>query len=139
MHLHIYLITLAEDEGEATSNVSCFIDDHFEKEFYDYGGLEEPEKVVLLDEVRENLAKEKEEWINEMIPKIENDMILYKEKGFRDQEGYAHKRYGDILCESFCPDMPFFNIDNWDWSLPMEIPEEAKNQKWFAVMVDLHF
>jgi hypothetical protein len=143
MHLHCNFITLAENEEDAKSNVCYWIDDYANKEFFDYGGLESSEEyageeVVLLDEIRERLAEDKAE-VDNLLPLIEHDIQTYKEAGNRKWLGFCHKRYGRILDEDLTSDMPFFNIENWDWSLPVEVPEEAKSNNWYAVRVDLHF
>ena len=139
MHLHTYFIALAESAEDAKSNVEGWIGDHFEREFYDYGGLEEGEGVFLVSEVVKELNASMEYTQNEIMPEVIKDIEKYKKAGDRGMEGYSHVRYGNILQESFCPDMPFFNIDEWDWSIPTEVPENAKDCQYFAVRVDLHF
>jgi len=139
MHLLTYFIALAENAEDAKSNVKGFIEDHYEREFYDYGGLEEGEGVFLVGDVVEELKKLRECTENDLLEAVKNDIERYKASGNRTMEGYAHKRYGEILMESFCPDMPFFNIDKWDWSIPTEVPDNAKDCQYFAVRVDLHF
>jgi hypothetical protein len=128
MHLHVNFITLAENEGDAKSNVRCFIDDYASREFFDYGGLVEPEEVVLLNEIRERLAEDKAE-VDNLLPVIEHDIQTYKEAGNRGWQGFCHKRYGEILSEGLTSDMPFFNIEDWDWSLPTEVPEKSKGRE----------
>jgi len=143
MHLHCYMITLAESAEDAKSTVEDWIEEHFEREFYDYGGLEKGEEVVLLSEIRERLEAEKAEEVNRLIPEIENEIQKWKESGNRSMEGYSYVRYGNVLQESFCPDMPFFNINDWDWSLPEFVPKDCGDPEsqydWYAVKVDLHF
>jgi len=138
MHLHTDIITLAEDAEDAKSTVSGWIDDHFEKEFYDYGGLEEGEGVALVSDVVKELEEAKK-YPEQQLIEIQKDIEKYKEAGNRGMEGFSHIRYGNILQESFCSDMPFFNIENWDWSIPTEVPENSEGCQWFAVRVDLHF
>jgi hypothetical protein len=139
MHLHVNIITLAVNEEDARSNVRCWIDEYAGREFFDWGGLEEPdEKVVLLSEIMDRLEKEKVA-VDTIIPDIEKDIKRHKENGDKGAEGFCHKRLGAILLEDPTDDMPFFNIENWDWSLPTEIPEEREYCNWYAVMADLHF
>jgi len=141
MHLHTYFLTLAEDVDDAKSNVESFIEDRFEKEFFDYGGLEESEKEIAfpLSEVLDRLKKSMDYTEKEILPEVENDIEEYKKTGNRTMLGYSHVRYGHILMESLCADMPFFNINCWDWTIPTKVPEEAKGCEWYAVMVDLHY
>lgn len=138
MHLHCYIITLAMDAEDAKGNVRHWIDDYAGREFFDYGGIAEPEKVVLVNEVREELETSKED-TERLLPIIENDFIKYKANGDRGWEGYCHKRYGQILSEDLMIDMPFFNIYNWDWSIPSDVPNKTEGSHWYAVMADLHF
>jgi hypothetical protein len=35
--------------------------------------------------------------------------------------------------------MPYFNMENWDWSVPDKVPETAAGSDWYAVKADLHF
>jgi hypothetical protein len=138
MHLHCNIITLAESVEDAKSNVEIWIDDNSGRELFDYGGLEEPEKVVLLNEVRKDLEEAKAD-VDKLLPIIEGDIAKYKISGDRGWQGYYHKRLGRILSEDMTDDMPFFNITNWDWSLPTEVPDDQKGCNWYAVRVDLHF
>jgi len=138
MHLHVNLIVLAESIDDAKTEVESWIEEHSGREFYDYGGLKEPEEAVLLNEISESMEEAKAEMEN-LLPIIEADIEQYKKSGNRFGEGYGHKRYGSILTEDFTEDMPFFNIENWNWSLPTEIPEDREGCNWYAVMADFHF
>ena len=139
-HLSVYIITLAADAEDAKSEVESWLDDYANREFFDYGSIEEPEKVVLLSEIRKELEEKKAE-AESALPSIEIEIQRYKESGNRRMEGFSHKRYGAVLDEDLCSDMPFFNIENWDWSIPTEIPTlngDTEGMEWYAVMVDLH-
>jgi len=142
-HMSVYLITLAEDAEDAKSEARIWLDEYANREFFDYGNLEEPEKVVLVSEIRDELVKEKQRTLL-LLPGIESNIARWKVYDDRSMEGYEHIRYGQILCESVCCDMPFFNITNWDWSIPTEVPQEdawsvkITGKEWWAVRVDLH-
>jgi hypothetical protein len=139
MYLHVYIFTLAEDDEDAKSKVSSWLDDYADREFYDYAGREEPEKSMLLKEVP---ASELEDALYEterLLPIIEGDIAQHKASGNRGMEGYSHIRYGHILNQSLCSDMPYFNMENWDWSVPDKVPETAVGSDWYAVKADLHF
>jgi len=137
-HLHCYMITLAEDAEDAKSNVRCWIEDRFEKEFFDYGGLEDGEEVVLLSEIRESLEITKVRVTEERLAEIEKDIQKWKDIN-RAMLGFSYVRYGNVFQEGFCSDMPFFNIEDWDWSLPTDAPKKAGKSEWYAVRVDLHY
>jgi hypothetical protein len=133
------LITIAEDADDAASTVEFWIEDHFEKEFFDWGKLEEPKKVVPLSEIKAELENGLEEWIAKRLAEVEADIAKHKASGDRMMEGYCHIRYGHILSEDCCQDMPHFNITDWCWGLSQEIPEGHEGKDWYAVRVDLHF
>jgi len=141
MHLHCYMITLAESAEDAKTEVEIWLEDHAGREFYDYADLEEPANVVLVSQVRQELEELKAEK-EKLLPVIEAEIDGYKKAGNRGMEGYAHKRYGAVLDEDPSYDMPFFNLSNWDWSIPTEVPKGdgiPENSDWYAVMVDFHF
>jgi hypothetical protein len=141
MHLHTYFITLAEDADDAKSTVDSWIGEQFEKSFFDYGCLEESEdKIVFpVSEVLEQLEKSRNCTEKEILPEVEKDIEKYKADGNRIMLGYSHVRYGNILQENFCADMPYFNIYNWDWAIPTGVPEDENGNNWYAVRVDLHY
>jgi hypothetical protein len=132
-------VTLAEDAENAKSKIEGWIEDYAGREFFDSGKVSES-KAVLLSEIQSELEEGKLE-VNRLLPIIENDIAGYKTSGTRGMEGYCHKRYGRILDEDLCSDMPFFNQEYWDWSIPTEVPKfEGKtlDMQWFAVMASLH-
>ena len=137
MHLHVYLITLATDTEDARLEAETWIG-HHNGEFFDYGSVEDPGRVVLVSSIRKELEEGRAE-AEKRLPVIERQIGMFKASGDRDMEGYCHKRYARILQEDTCEDMPYFNIENWDWSLPTEVPEKANGRDWYAVWVDLHY
>jgi hypothetical protein len=140
MHVHVYIFTLAESKEDARSNVQCWLDDYAEREFYDYAGIDEQNITMPLSEIpKENLDAVLAE-TTRFLPIIENDIEQYKKSGNKEMEGYSHKRYGQILMESLSADMPYFNMETWDWQIPTEIPKEAgEHYSWWAVMTDFHY
>jgi hypothetical protein len=139
MHLYVYIFTLAESVEEAKDDVRYWIDDYANREFFDYGGLAEPETAMLVSEVPATELEEARAETERLPPIIEADITQYKALGNRGMEGYSHIRYGHVLNESLCSDMPYFNKENWDWDIPTKVPEESKGLEWYAVKADLHF
>jgi len=141
MHLHCWFVVLAGNPDEAKSEAETFIEEQHEKQFFDYGMLDGPEEAVPLGEIREMLKEEAEKDTAERLFEIEKSIEKWKAMGSRQMLGYSYKRYGEILSEGFCPDMPFFNITDWSWELPDKVPErkEYKGHIWYAVRVDLHY
>jgi hypothetical protein len=80
MHKHTYFLTLAENAEDAKSTVESWIDDHYEREFYDYGGLEESEDEIAfpVKEVLKELEERREYTENETLPDVEKDIEKYK-------------------------------------------------------------
>jgi hypothetical protein len=130
MHLHVYIITLAKDAEDAKSKVSCWLDEYAEREFYDYAGIDEPETSLLLKDVPTGELEDARYESERLLPIIEGDIAQYKATGSRGMEGYSHIRYGHILNENLCSDMPYFNMENWDWSVPDKVPETAIGSNW---------
>lgn len=139
MHLHVYIFTLAENAEDAKSNVRYWLDDYAGREFYDYAGLEEPEISMLLKDVPAGELEESLCETERLFQIIERDIAQYKASGNRDMEGFSHIRYGRILSQSFCDDMPYFNMEYWDWSVPDKVPETATGCEWYAVRADFHY
>jgi hypothetical protein len=134
-HLHSNIITLAEDVEDAKSEVRIWLEDYAGREFFDYGGL--LEKVSLVKDIAVELEKQKDV-VLELLPDIEQEINRCKAEEKRTSEGYHHIRYGRILSEECCCEMPFFNIHDGDWSIPIK-NEFMDGREWFAVMVDLHY
>jgi hypothetical protein len=138
-HLSVYIITLADDAEDAKSKAINWMEDYYaNREFFDYGVLEKPETVHLVKDITLELEKLKVDAF-QPLPDIEKQIERCKAEKNRISEGYYHIRYGNILSEECCSDMPFFNISEWDWSIPTEVPEDADGRDWYAVMVDLHY
>ena len=144
----VYFITMAVDEDDAKINVSSWIEDYEGRESFGSGELAEESNENLplcchVSKVRGYLEKQKEivpsaiQGLREGIKEFEALPEEEQEKR-RGEEGYIHKRLGCILQEEPCEEMPFFNIEMWDWSLPAEAPEKDYRY-WYAVLVDLHF
>jgi len=136
MHILVFLLTLAENEKEALSKARNWIDNNAGKEFFDYGELVSDE-AVLVDTIKEELKAKKEKALNEL-SFIEQDISMYIKQGDRKGEGWSHVRYGKILLEHPTSDMPFYNIEECDWSIPTVTWTDTDVGNWYAVNVDLH-
>ena len=134
MHVFVYLLTLSESAEDAKSDVRIWLDEHSGLEFFDYGDIYEPEKVVHASDIRKELEHAKAETEN-ILADIQNHIGKSKKSGDRKMEGYYYKCYGNVLMENCCQDMPFFNITDWSWG----IPTEAEGSDWYAVSVNLHY
>ena len=138
-HLYVSIITLADDAEDAKLEVSIWLHDYANREFFDYGILAEPVQVSMVKDIVNKLERLRAKVFQEKLPAIELEIQQYKDIGDRPWEGYQHIRYGRILCEQCCEEMPFFNITNNDWSIPTKVPGNAAGKDWYAVRVDLHY
>jgi hypothetical protein len=139
MHLQCYIFTLAENDEDAKSNVRSWLDDYAGREFYDYAGLDEPETALLVKDIPATELEEAREETERLLPVIKNDIDLWEKEGNHSMEGYCHCRYGRILGEYLCSEMPYYNMDTGDWSIPDKVPDEAKGMNWYAVRANFHF
>ena len=138
-HLYVSIITLADDAEGAKLEVSIWLHDYANREFFDYGILAGPVQVSMVKDIVNKLERLKAEVFQGKLPAIMMEIEQSKAVGDRPGEGYHHIRYGQILCEQCCYEMPFFNITDNDWSIPTEVPGDAAGKDWYAVRVDLHY
>jgi len=112
-----YLFFIAEDSKEdAIASVESWLDEYLSREFYyrfsvtgnvyDMSYLTKTfvENSLRLVESRLDIQRIREEEA--------------RVKGDREAEGIAACVVGDILCERLCEDMPWYNLDTMDWSVP---------------------
>ena len=153
MHLHTYVLTIAESKGDAEGNVSIFVEDKVgEGRCFDYGYVDYAMEVKLLSEVRNELI-EAMEYPEKQLKMAFAEFDKYRALGDenRDAFGYQARRISEICCQEFADSMPFFNMEEYSWLLPendqdgIAVYSAAKEAdanislKWYAVPVDLHF
>jgi hypothetical protein len=138
-HLHIYVLTLAENEEDAISNARICIEDEVgEKQWFDYGDVDigNGRKVLLLSEVRAELV-EAMEYPEAELKKALDNFDKYRANGETGAMGYQAWRIHEICSQIFCEIMPFWNMEIGDWTMPEDNPDDGTN--WYAVPVDLHY
>ena len=154
MHLHIYVLTIAESKDDAESNVRSFVEDRVgEGRWFDYGDVDDEKEVVLLSEVRNELIEAMEHPKNQLKMAFA-EFDKYRTLGIEEHGGalgYQARRISEILCQEFTDSMPFFNMEEYSWLLPENdddgtaVHSAARESdanitlKWYAVPVDLHF
>jgi hypothetical protein len=138
-HVDKYLFVIAEDKEDAIAEIEGLLNEWREKEFYvDYEIIEDETKPVSgmprefisgeLDRVRDLLLSGRR--------KAEEE----RKAGNREEEGRALRTVSDILCEFFCEEMPWFNIEQWSWRVPEEREGRVKpGNAWWAVKVNFSF
>lgn len=140
MHIHVYIFTQALSTEEAKSNVRCYLDDYCgDHEPFDYGGIEEYEyekrKTALVSDIAGELPallEYAEQYLEQSLKQFDE----YRTSGDRGAMGYQASIIHDIAGEHFCSDMPYFNMETEDWTVPTE--KSGVNGDWYAVPVDLH-
>jgi hypothetical protein len=138
MNLCAYVFTLADNAEDAKWKVERWMEENEGNEFYDFADFEDPSTPLLIGDVPVHELKEAWERVEKQLPIIEGDIARYKASGDRLMEGYSHIRYGNILNENLCSDMPYFNMEDWDWSVPNKtIGREGS--LWYAVEVVFHY
>lgn len=146
MHLGTYILVHESGKAEAIRLVETFLSDavgDYRASGFDYGSVIETlekkypdnkyefhscpllEKITELKEVESKIPQENRIALNKLkeVLAVENDYIAY-----------TAKIVSQRLYQSFCPEMPFFNLSFSDWKLP-----ETNVEEWYAVAVDLHF
>ena len=129
----VYFITEAEDKEEARDNVERWLEDYMGKEFfegYEISRTDVKRVFELVPGYFENALRECEE----RAACYRKDIEEHNKKDDSVNQymaGYAHVHLGHILMESFCEDMPFWNLITNSWDLP-----EDEND--WAVMVTLY-
>jgi hypothetical protein len=138
MSLQAYVFTLAESFDDADGRVHSWIDECDGREFFDYAELVCPGASVLLEEIPVNELRGAWDETEQRLSTIAAEISQSKASGDRKKEGFLHFRYGNILMENPCSDMPFFNMEDWDWSVPNKVPRASAGKKWYAVKVDFY-
>jgi len=143
MHIHVYIFTLAESAEEAESNVRCYLDDYCgEHAPFDYGGIEEYEyekrETKPVSEIAADLPeqlKTADDCLQQSLKRFDE----YRARGDKGAMAYQASVIHDIAGEHFCSDMPYFNMETEDWTVPTEKSGADGDGDWYAVRVDLHY
>jgi hypothetical protein len=129
-HIIINFLILAEDFEDAIGRVEGFLEG--EKGFYDSYEVLRKQSGYLPD-------------MMDVICKLRNgpdsvtlaetclaDAKIQKEAGCFGQAGYDYRRAGLLYEGALTQDMPIYNIDSFDYSVPLD------TGGWFAIAVNFH-
>jgi hypothetical protein len=131
----VYCFVAAGDKEEAARIVGVEIEERCEREFYeDWEVLEDG--VRPLSALSDDYLTEEYSHSQDMIQRFREEGEQARKKGNRLAEACAARRLSDLLCENMCPDMPWFNFEGYDFSLPSGPPGIGQ---WFAVMVEFYY
>jgi hypothetical protein len=127
---NVYFVTKAEDREDAIAAVESWLEDFAEREFYDSFEVDETD-VKRVWELPETYFSEALQKVDVELEYYKKSLAEYEAMGNKHQAGWCHVRIGQIFMETFCQDMPFWNMDSCGWELP-------DKDDW-AVMVSLHY
>ena len=135
----IYVFISASDKDAAVSRVQSFLEESCGREFFD--GFEAVEDdVILASGLTPDYIRKGDEAAADLLQHHRKRAAECAEAGDKHGEGYALMSAGEILAEHLCSDMPWFNLDYWDWTVPCESHAPAEpGHNWYAVMVEFHY
>lgn len=128
MHVTVTILTKAESARDAAGNVSGYLDglatwfDYFRTEHPRPLAEAEKDKPMRGVQARAMLAAEQ----------YVRSAGEYLEKGSRPSAGMCYMRAARIMCEELSDDIPLFNMESEDYSVP------NKTDGWWAVDTDFH-
>jgi hypothetical protein len=135
-HIYARVFTSAPDKDTAICRVESWLEDCSEREFFDGAEVLEDDVVLASSLSPVYFAKGRKE-TDGALRRRREDAVRSAERGDKSGEGRALIHAGNILCESLCYDMPWFNMEYWDWTVPDDASRE-QGKDWYAVMVNFH-
>jgi hypothetical protein len=130
------VFTCAEDKEDARDSVESWLDEYLGREFYDGYRIGE---TVHRSEIHHSYFDKEWTRVEDMLDRQREEAEKYRRGKDRQGEGQAHHIAANILLERLCPEMPWFNRDTWDWSLPDKDGElEGEQDNWWAIEVTFH-
>jgi hypothetical protein len=129
-----YVFTRAEDGRDARESVESWLDEYLGREFYD--GFEVG-SAQRRSEMRDKYIDRRYADVSYLLDRKREEADKAKLTKDRQGEGWAHHTVANILLERLCPEMPWFNKEAWDWSLPDKDGRLHGNppDNWWAVEV----
>jgi hypothetical protein len=122
-HIYRYLFIAAKNKLDAMGEVESGLEEWQEGEFYNAFDIVEAE-TNLVSGIPAGFIKEKLACAEDLLRRKREEAEAERGAGNREGEGHALLAAGNILCEFFCEDMPWFNIG----LLVMERAERARRQ-----------
>jgi hypothetical protein len=135
-----YIFTAAENAYEAADQVDRWLEDNWDREFYRRYDVERDDVHAVLD-MDGSFFYGKRSDVDNILRSQRKEAETANASGDKSMEGKALRNISDILLESMCPDMPWFNMERYDWKVPDEDDEKhlMGNDRWFAVMVKFYY
>jgi hypothetical protein len=128
-----YCFICAQDKEDAKYAVNSFLEDRMGKEFYDGFTIQDgPGDIQLLSNFYDNYFTPLYATSQSLLQQFREEAEKARELEDRVGEAGALRRASDLLYESKCPAMPWFNIEGGDFFLPSD------KQGWWAVMVEFY-
>jgi hypothetical protein len=137
-HIYRYLFIAAENKQDAMGEVESDLEEWRGREFYDDFDIVEGE-TKLVSGIPDEFIKEKLACAEDLLRCKREESEAERGAGTREGEGRALLAAGEILCEFFCEEMPWFNTNRWSWSVPRERGGDMRpGDEWWAVMVKFY-
>jgi hypothetical protein len=131
-YVSVLCFTKAESEEAAIRNVEVFCEEHSGKEFYDDWAA--GKCALPLERVADGYLNHALILSGNVLQSCREEAEAARKDGNKQAEAYAMRRASDILFENLCSDMPYFNIDEYGYSLP----DKDNRAGWWSVGVDFH-
>ena len=135
-----YIFTAAENAEDAGHQVECWLEDSWDQEFYRKFDVKREDVQAVLD-MNEAFFSGKRFYMEDFLQRQREEVETARADGDRNTEGNALKVVSEILLESMCPSMPWFNSETYDWQVPASDDEKhlMGQDRWYAVMVKFFY
>jgi ribosomal protein S17E len=128
----VFCFVIADNREEAVQRAGRKIGERCGNEFYN-GYEVQKELVRKVSDLSSAYLTEEYARSRDLLQRYREAAEARRKAGDRLGKARAMRRAGDLFYENLCPDMPWFNIEGMDFSVPSE------PWQWGAVMVDFHY
>jgi hypothetical protein len=128
----VYCFVEADSKEAALKRARYFGQDSLGKEFYNGFEIREDDVLPFSELSAYFLVKGKVQ-NEQFLLRLRGDLEYAQERGTRLHEGLVMLEIGRLLVEDLSSDMPWYNFERADYSLP------ADAEGWWAVKVDFHY
>jgi hypothetical protein len=129
----VYCFVETEDKKELINRAKSFLENWLGNEFYDGFRVQEDGVLPYLSDLPSDYLEKECSRSQNLIQHLREKAAEMREAEDRLGEARAMRRASDLLYENLCPDMPWFNIESADFSIPSD------PLRWGAVMVDFYY
>jgi hypothetical protein len=130
----VYCFVKAQNQNEARYIVNVRLGDYMRREFYD--GFEvqnDTGDIQPLSNIPDDYFTAVYTASQDLLQQLREEAEEARKTGNRVGEARAMRHASGILYEDMCVEMPWFNMEAGDFSLPLD------KQGWWAVMTDFYY